>query len=230
MPLATVLSVDVRHGQKRRYISLCHELAESAKNTHDSSKWTAHDTQVGRLNRIHFVIGAADFTALENQGSPDEMVGRVLGEKRALEWMDEIESCIDNQVQEISVDRPELSYTHGASEAIAPFAIVTVAQARPGQQEICEELIRKIAEAIPKVNDGSQIMTYQTVVGDLSRYWTVRPLESMADLDKMLPSAQLLVEAFGASEGGLIFRSGLEAMSSVDRSIVVYRPELSNID
>jgi hypothetical protein len=73
-------------------------------------------------------------------------------------------------------------------------------------------------------------MTYQTVIGDLSRYWTVRPLESLADLDKRTPPAMLLTEAFGPAEGGLIFRSGLEASSVVERNIVAYRPELSNAD
>jgi len=230
MPLANVLSVDIRQGQRRRYITLCQELAEKARKSSDPLQWTTHETRIGRTNRLHFVIGAADFTELANQGTAEEMVVRVLGEERALEWLDEIESCVENQQQEISVDRPDLSYVSNEMDRTAPIAIVTVAQARPGQQESSEELIRKIAEAIPKVNDGSQIITYQTVVGDLSRYWTVRPLESLADLDKQLPPSQLLNEAFGADEGGLILRSGLDAMSVVERNIVDYRAELSNVD
>ncbi len=228
MPLANVLSVDIRQGHRRRYVALCHELAESAKTTHDPLQWTTYETRIGRTNRIHFVIGAADFTEMDKLGTPEEMFGRVLGENRALEWMDEVESYVENQRQEISVDRPDLSYVPSATDRTSPLALVTVVQARPGQQESCEELIRRIAEAIPKVNDSAQIMTYQTVIGDLSRYWTVRPLELLADLDKQLPPSQLLNEAFGAAEGGLIFRSGLEAISIVDRNIVDYRPELSN--
>jgi hypothetical protein len=167
---------------------------------------------------------------MEARGTPEEMVGRVLGEQRALDWLNESESCVENQVQAISADRPDLSYVPSESDTMAPLAIVTVVQARPGHQDGCEELIRKLAEAIPKVNDGSQIITYQTVVGDLLRYWTVRPLESLVELDKQLPGAQLLNEAFGPAEGGLIFRSGLEAISGVERNIVAYRPELSNVD
>lgn len=228
MPLSTVLAVDIRQGERRRYIELCQELSESARSKKDPLQWTTHETRVGKANRIHFVLAAADFTEIENRGTPEEMIGRVLGEKRALEWLDESESCVESQVQEISADRPDLSYVPSETDTMAPNAIVTVVQARPGHQEGCEELIRKIAEAIPKVNDGSQIITYQTVVGDLMRYWTVRPLASLADLDKHLPAAQLLNEAFGPAEGGLIFRSGLEAISVVERNVVVYRPELSN--
>jgi len=229
MPLASVISVDLRSGTKRRYLDLCRELAEQARNIHDPLQWTTHETQIGRTNRINFVINAADFAELDKQGTGDEMVGRVLGEKRALEWLDEVESCVENQIQEISVDRPELSYVSSElSPATMPVAIVSVAQARPGQQEGCEELLRRIAEAIPKVSDSGQIMTYQTVVGDLSRYWTVRPLASLAELDEQLPATQLLIEAFGAAEGGLIFRSGLDAIAVVERSIVVYRPEQSS--
>lgn len=228
MPLANVLSVDIRQGQRQRHMNLCRELAECAQKAHDPLRWTTHVTRIGRTNRIHFLINAADFTELDNQGMPEEMSERVLGEKRVSAWTDEIESCIESQQQEISVDRPDLSYVTSQSDTVAPMAIVTVVQSRPGQQESCEELIRKVAEAIPKVDDGSQIMTFQTVVGDLSRYWTVRPLESLSDLDKQLPPAQLLNEAFGAAEGGLIFRSGLEAILAIERNIVAYRPELSN--
>ncbi len=52
----------------------------------------------------------------------------------------------------------------------------------------------------------------------------------MVDLDKQRPAPELFIEAFGAAEGGLIFRSGLEAIAVVERNIVGYRPELSNTD
>jgi len=228
MPLSSVLTVDIRAGERQRYLDLCQELSENARNKKDPFQWTTHETRIGKANRIHFVLAAADFTEIENNGTPEEMIGRVLGEKRALEWLDVSSACVESQQQEISADRPDLSYVPSETDTMAPAAIITVVQARPGHQEGSEELIRKIAEAIPKVDDGSQIITYQTVVGDLMRYWTVRPLESLADLDKHLPAAQLLNEAFGPAEGGLIFRSGLEAISAVERNIVVYRPELSN--
>jgi len=38
----------------------------------------------------------------------------------------------------------------------------------------------------------------------------------------------LLNEAFGAAEGGLIFRSGLQAIEQVERNIVSLLPDLSN--
>jgi hypothetical protein len=230
MPLTSVISVELRSGNRRRYLNLVHELAEQARSSHDPLQWTTHETQVGPTNRIHFVSNSADFAELDKRGTADEMVGRVLGEKRALEWLDEFDSCTEKQTQELSVDRPDLSYLSSEMSTTAPVAVVTILQARPGHQEGCEELIRKIAEAIPKVGDGSQIVTFQTVIGDLLRYWTVRPLASLSDLDAQVPPAQLLIDAFGAAEGGLIFRSGVDAVASVERNIVVYRPELSNID
>ncbi len=41
-------------------------------------------------------------------------------------------------------------------------------------------------------------------------------------------AAVLLNEAFGAAEGGLIFRSGLQAIEQVERNIVSLLPDLSN--
>jgi len=105
---------------------------------------------------------------------------------------------------------------------------VTTVRTRPGGQEAVEELLRKISEAIPKVDDPARITVFQAVIGDLRTYWTVRPLRELADLDRQRLPARLLTDAFGAGEGGLIFRSAMEAMESAERAIVRYLPELSH--
>jgi hypothetical protein len=108
------------------------------------------------------------------------------------------------------------------------MSVVTVLRARPGHQDAAEELLRKISEAIPKVDDPARIVSYQTLIGDLRTYWTVRPIRSLADLDQQLPPGELLTKAFGVAEGGLISRSGTEALEQVERSIMLLRPDLSN--
>ncbi len=228
MSIVNVLSVEVRPDELRKYEGLCHELSEQARNRHDPMHWTAHQTRIGGSGALHFVLRAGGFADLDAIGAPEEMFARVLGEKRALDWQKKIDECIVGQRQEISIERPDLSYPPADPAYTAPLAVVTVARARPGQQDICEELIRKVAEAIPKVDDPARMTCYQTVLGDLAQYWTVRPLESLAELDRQLPPGDLLNQAFGPSEGGLIFRTGLEAMQAVERQIIAYRPELSN--
>ena len=130
--------------------------------------------------------------------------------------------------QTISRERPDLSCPPDRRDRGYPAAIVTVLRARPGRQEACEELIRKLAEAIPKVGDPARLVAFQTLVGDLAQYWTVRPLQNLGELDRQALPADLLNQAFGAAEGGLIFRSGLEAIDDVRREIVLYREDLSN--
>lgn len=71
-------------------------------------------------------------------------------------------------------------------------------------------------------------MTYQTVIGDLSEYLTVRPLNEIGEMDSQRPAQELLNQAFGPAEGGLIYRAGLDAIESVERSILLTRAELSN--
>ena len=228
MSLANVLTVDVRPDRARRYAELCSELAQNAQNHQDPLHWTAFETRIGPSNRLYFVIAAESFGDLESLGSHEEMFVRVLGELRGREWQEEVGSCVASQSQDVSIDRPELSYPPDSADRTAPFALVTVVNARPGQQDACEELIRKVAEAIPKVDDSTRITAYQTILGDLSQYWTIRPLERLADLDRQIPLPELLDRAFGPAEGGLIFRSGLEAMARVERQVVAFRPELSH--
>ena len=101
---------------------------------------------------------------------------------------------------------------------------------RPGRQEAYEELVRKLAEAIPKLDDPARMITFQPLVGELSGWWTVRPVDDLAELDAQRTPQDLLHEAFGAGEGGLIWRGGLDAIEDARRDIVVYREDLSNPD
>ena len=92
----------------------------------------------------------------------------------------------------------------------------------------CEELIRKIAEAIPKVDDPTRFTAWQTLMGDRLTYGVAFPLSRISDLDERLSPAALLEKAFGSSEGSLIYRQGRQAISALQTSISVYREDLSN--
>jgi hypothetical protein len=229
MPLTSILSVQVRPASIGRYQELVRQLAERARKNEESFRWTAHTTVFGQGPTIHFVSIAESFAALQQRGQTPELLLRVLGEKGAASWLEAIGEATQAQETVIARDRPDLSYVREERRAQDhPFALVTNVRVRPGGREAFEELIRKLAEAIPKVDDPAQLITNQILVGDLARYYTVRPLRELADLDGQRPPDVLLTDAFGAGEGGLIFRGGTEALQEIRREVVMYRPELSN--
>ncbi len=229
MPLTSVLSVQIRPEKQRRYEELAQQVAEAARAKDEQTRWTVHQTAFGELGSLHFVSNFENFTELGQQGLVPELIVRVLGETQAAKFMQEIEECSVAQRHEISTDRPDLSYQRdGGEREIAPAAMVTVVQAQAGQQDAVEELIRKLAEAIPKVGDPARMSCFQTVVGPLGRLWTVRPLQDLSELDDQKQPQELLEGAFGAAEGGLIYRSGLDAIEQARRSVMIYREDLSN--
>ncbi len=228
MPLRTVLSERIRPERLRRYEELVQRVAKKAVQKKEAWRWTAHQTAFGELDTIHYVSESADFSAIGARGLTDELVRRVMGEKEGNEILEQASECVLSRQQIIGMERPDLSYPPDRRDRTHPAAVVTTIRARPGGQEGCEELIRKIAEAIPKAGDPARLLAFQTLVGDLVQYWTVRPVESLSDLDRQLQPADLLNKAFGAAEGGLIFRTGLEAIQEVRRQIVLYREDLSN--
>lgn len=228
MPLVTVLSVQTRADRRQRYEELVQKLAKAAVSRKEESHWTAYQTAFGRLDTIHFASTGGDFAEISSRGTVVEMVQRVLGSSEAEKFMTEIGDCVVSQENSISVDRPELSYPPAEEASTFPAAVLTVIEASPGRQEACEEVIRKVAEAIPKLDDKARLITYQTVVGNLTQYWTVRPIEDLAELDGQRTPQELLIQAFGPAEGGLIYRSGLDAMTRLERNILVYRPDMSN--
>ncbi len=229
MPLSTIFTDRVRPEKAARYRELIQEFAERAVEQNESFRWTAHETIFGAVNTVHYVATSEDYAGIAARGLVEELFPRVLGEQESAAHLQQIQDCILSQEVEVAIDRPELSYApEEASPAQRPYALVTVLRPRPGHQEACEELLRKIAEAIPKANPTARMIAFQPVIGDLGRLWTVRPMANLAELDDLLPPPQLLEQAFGAAEGGLISRTGLDSIESVQRDTLLYRPEMSN--
>lgn len=228
MPLVNVLTVQVRPEKIRRYEELAKHLAERAVSKGESWRWTTHHFITGEIGRFAFVSEAADFAEFGARGELPDLMDRVLGPQQAEKFTLDAAACTVSQRYEISRDRPDLSYPPEQVDRTYPAALVTVLKARPGGQEACEEVVRKISEAIPKVGDTARIITYQTLLGDLFQLWMVRPIADLAELDQQRQPQDLLNEAFGAAEGGLIYRAGLDAIESAERGIAMYRSELSN--
>jgi len=204
-------------------------LADASAEKDEPWSWTAHQVVFGEGPTIHFASRAESFAEIERQGQVEGLWTRVFGESRGLESMSRANECITGMQQTLSVDRPDLSYASDVGDPSEyPYAAVTLARAKPGGFEACEELIRKIAEAIPKVGDTSRLLTYQVMFGQMGSYFTIRPLRSLADLDAQLPAVELLNQAFGHAEGGLLWRTGSESIEEARREVVLYHPELSN--
>lgn len=229
MPLTMVNSITVQAGNLRTVTDAVAELASRAVEIADPFRWSGYQVLFGNAQILHFSYQAEDFEALGAAGSVEDLWIRVLGREAGEAGLQRVNACVEAVQHTISVDRPDLSYPPPEQGPMPlPLAIVTRAQVQPGGEDACEELIRKLAEAIPKVDDSTRIITHQTLIGNAREYWTVRPVASFEELDQQLPLPELLNRAFGASEGGLIWRAGNEAIANIQRQIVEYRPEISN--
>lgn len=229
MSLVNVLSIQIRPGTNRRYEELVGELAKKAVAKKERFRWEAHQTLLGESQAYHFVSRCDDFAGFQARGTPAELFERVLGAGEAGKFQDRTGELAVATQNNLSMERADLSYPPSERNAAnQPFAMVTVVRARPGGLEAIEELLRKLAEAIPKVDDPARLVTFQTVIGDLRTLWSVRPMASLANLDAQRMPAQLLDAAFGAAEGGLFWRTAMDAIEEAHRWITVYRPDLSN--
>jgi hypothetical protein len=229
MALHSVLSVQVQPGAFVRYVGHIQRLAAAAAKKKESFTWSTYQTLFGEQMSLHFASAAESFEALGARGGVPELVARVLGASEAPRFLEEVGGCITAQRLTVGIDRPDLSYVAKPiplKEVRA--ASVTRARIRPGAREAFEELLRKLAEAIPKLDDPAQLVTRQTIVGNTAEYIAIRPLRELAELDAQRPPDQLLTQAFGAGEGGLIFRNGGDAIEQIEREIVRAVDELSN--
>jgi hypothetical protein len=229
MALNTVLSVEVQPGEVVRYAAHVERLADAARKKKEKFTWGAFQTLFGERMAFHFVSSVESFAALQARGTAAELAVRVLGASDATRFVEETSACVAEQRLTIGLDRPDLSYLRGTLEPGSVRAgSVTRIRIRPGGREAFEELLRKLAEAIPKLDDPAQLITRQIVVGNTAEYVAIRPLRELGDLDAQRTPDQLLTQAFGPSEGGLIFRNGSEAIEGIERELVGLREELSN--
>jgi hypothetical protein len=229
MALHTVLTVEVQPGAIARYTAAIERLAEAARKKKDPFRWGAFRTLFGERMTLHFVSTAENYKALGARGTVPELVARVLGANEAPRFLEEVGGAVVAQRLTVSIDRPDLSYLRGPLPAGSlRAASVSRIAIRLGAREAFEELARKLAEAIPKVDDPAQLITRQVIIGNAAEYTLIRPLGELSDLDAQRSPEQLLVQAFGAAEGGLIFRNGGEAIEQIQREIVGLVEPLSN--
>jgi hypothetical protein len=227
MSLTTVLSVNVRPDSFATYEAQVHAVAERAVSRKEPFEWAAHQVAAGRLGTIHFVSQAANWAALATREPIEVLIRRLMGDTEGSRILEQLAGCIASEQYTIGQERADLGYPPAPADPQKPMGMVTVFRTRPGGQDALEELIRKAAQAIPAIKDPRRFRAFQNVIGDLGTYWVVSPLESLADLDGMLPPGELLQRAFGA-EGALVYRTALEHIEHTERSITMLRPELSN--
>lgn len=228
MSLVSIFTDDVRQDKLNDYEELIAELARGARDQDEGWRWTAHQTAFGPLSRIRYVSWHEDYADLERQGDPLALFTRVLGEKKGRNLLEDVNECLTSNERALNQHRTDLSYPQERSTAIAPVVSVAMLRPRPGGQAAVEELLRQMAEAIPKTGEQAQIRCYQTLTGEMFNYVIVRPLERLADLDQQSVARDLLVKAYGQQEGERIFQAGIEATLETQREILAYREDLSN--
>ena len=228
MALISVFTDQIRQDRIRPYEERVAELAAEARKKKEGWRWTAHAVGFGSLARIYHVSQHEDHADLEKRGDPLALFTRVLGEKKGEKHLEDVTECLVSSERILATQRPDLSYPQQPPAGIAPVSSVAAIRARPGQQDVVEELLRKFAEAVPKTGENARIGTAQQLTGDMSIYWIVRPLESLSQLDQQSVGQDLLIKAFGKTEGERIFRAGLAGADQVQREITTYREDLSN--
>lgn len=227
MPLSGVNHVYVRPRKIAAFEKEITALARRAAEAHDRFRWTAHQSLWGRPNHYAFVYQAETFADAEALGTIPDLWQRVYRGDMKKRFR-RTNACIECVEHILLHDRPDLSFPpHAIDPSSYPYYAVTQVRARPGQAEACEELIRKLAEAIPKAEEATHLLTYQNYFGNLAEYWAARPLTELGELDGQLMGSLLLEKAFGPAEGGLLWRAGTEAVEFAHRELLVYRPELS---
>src|SRR5262249_35019142 len=152
----------VRPDKQGAYESAVQRVAAKALEQKEPFEWAAYQVAAGALGTVHFVAEARDWAALGTREPVEALVRRLLGETEGTHLIHQIGACIVAERSVIGQPRFDLSCPPDAQQSLAPLGMVTLMRARPGGQDACEELIRKVAQAIPTVKDPRRFLAYQT--------------------------------------------------------------------
>lgn len=226
MPLLTILRVNVPLRSAVRYERATQRLAEKAKESGDTFEWTARATNGIDGLSYGFLSRAEGYAELASRDVP-ALARRLLGESRGDDWLELVGNCIDSSSYTIAQPREDLSTAPPRTDP-APLALIARVKVKPGGQRALENLISKVNEAAIKVDEPRAVYVSQTVVGDITQYGIVSPIDDPSVLDNRRQPQELLVAAFGEDEAEKIFQPASAQIEEIITSLSVYRPDLSN--
>jgi hypothetical protein len=203
------------------------EVTNRANEAEDPLFWTTAQVVGGPMGAYDLVLPRETMAEAGSAETAPVLVARLFDASRAQEILATLGSAIASVESSIIHDRPELSYPSEREPGQMLAAVVTQAIMRPGHRDAAEELMRKVAEAIPKTGDVRRFTCYQPLIGNLRELAAVRPVYEWSQLDEATPVDELLNQAFGAGEGGLVFRQGMEAFESLQSELARVRRDLS---
>jgi hypothetical protein len=228
MSIVSVLRCQIRPKKLARWEARVGQIAERARERSEPLRWRCAQVVAGELGSFQITVSAGSVAEAAARETPQALVGRLFDADEAESILKDARSAIGSVTSAILSDRPDLSHP-GETETEQPVAaIVTRMVVRPGYRDACEELLRKLAEAIAKTDDARRFEVYQPLIGDLRLLAAVRPVFDLAELDRTTSVEELINQAFGIGEGGLVFRAGLEGSESLTSELLLMRPDLSH--
>ena len=227
MPILTVTRYEVRPDAIAAWEEDVQRLSERAREKEDATRWRTSQVAAGRLGAYYVALQSDTVEEAAGRDPAPILFQRLFGEKEGAKMAARAAGCLTQAETQVLRDRPDLSYPpEEGREAIA--FVITRMTVRGGRQDAAEELIRKVAEAVPKAGEDRRFTVLQPLLGDMREIAAVRPIYQLSELDDAAPVSDLLGRAFGASEGGLIFRAGTEALESLQSELALVRPDLSH--
>ena len=229
MPFTTSLRVSVRIGAVNEHEECVRRLARKAGDDPGTLKWVAYQIYAGEGGRYLYTSQVENWAEFANRETTPEIARRLFGERSGNALLAQMNQGVESLQALVLQPRDDLSVP--AEEPLdqpAPFILRSRIQIRPGQQEVCDELIHNVVEAVSKVGDERRFTTLQPLIGDVMGYSIVQRVGDPAELDRQLRVPDLLTEAFGTPDGGRILRTGRQAIERLQVDLAIHRPDLSN--
>ncbi len=230
MPLISVVRYSVQQSAIPRYERLVRFIAERARQDNDTFKWNARVTTGAAGRSIGFIARVEGFAELSTREEPEDMIRRLFGEADGTALLEQLGEGVTASSYTVSTIRDDLSNSQVQPAESAPLVLLTRIRTTPDGRLGVEELIRKVGEAATKVGDERQTLVLQTTIGDLRAYTVAQPVSDPAQLDQQATVPELLLNAFGQSEGERIFGAGTACIEQVETELSTARPDLSNDD
>lgn len=227
MSITTVVRYQIRPDKLVAWQSALAEIATRAEEKSDPLEYLCLQVQGGPLGAFYVSLAGESMAEAAAREPAPALIARLFDAADAERVLATTTAAIESAESVMLQDRPDLSYPADQESRTMLAGVATTLVVSPGHRDTCEELLRKVAEAIPKIDDVRRFTAYQPLIGNLREFVAFRPIYDLTELDQALPVEQLLNQAFGPAEGGLIFRGAMEGIESLQSELLTPRWDLS---
>jgi hypothetical protein len=230
-PLLYTVIDEVDSDKVLDYLTLAGKIAEAHRKHEEGLSWITYTALVGGPNlKFYLFFPMEKWGDVDGWATANSVLDDVLGEEERRNIGRTRNDVADRTRMIIRYQAATSNWnSEWESAEPPPYGLFIHMKIKRGRVKDCGPLLREIAAASRSHPDGLHYSTWWNIVGGKNaERFIFAPMDTLAEMEGRKKLPEILAAAHGAEKAAEMVR-GLGDSANSESTILVYRPELSNI-